>query len=96
MPAGWEHKVEEAKREEESRRQRKLQQKALKVSLFNPRQFHAVKPQTIAGVQRLRQHPSIKPMLSVLQAAESEDEEEEMDPEMAVMMGFGGFGTTKQ
>jgi hypothetical protein len=28
-------------------------------------------------------------------AADSEDEEE-MDPEMAAMMGFGGFGTSKK
>jgi hypothetical protein len=28
-------------------------------------------------------------------AAGSDDEEEGMDPALAAMMGFGGFGTTK-
>lgn len=101
VPAGWEHKVEEAKREEESRRQRKLQQKALKVSVCDLEAFHAeVLPggcrPLLCGVKRLSQHSSMKAMQGVLQAAESEDEEEEMNPEMAAMMGFGGFGTTKQ
>ena len=101
MPAGWEHKVEEAKREEESRRQRKLQQKALKVSLCDLTQVHVVIPLSgcrplLVGVKRRSQHSCIDSIQGVLQAAESEDEEEEMDPAMAAMMGFGGFGTTKQ
>ena len=74
MPAGWEHKVEEAKREEESRRQRKLQQKALKVSVCDLEAFHAeilpggCRP-LLCGVKRLGQHSSMKAMQGVLQAS---------------------------
>jgi hypothetical protein len=37
----------------------------------------------------VEEEPEVKPKTG------DEEEEEEMDPAMAAMMGFGGFGTTK-